>query len=323
MRKAKFRFNPETLKYTKIEYGLKTRISKWIFSLTTGALLGLLFAFIFLQFYETPKTKFLQRQNQQLLTQYELLDKNLGDIQKVLTDLQDRDDNLYRVIFDANPIPSSVRKAGFGGVNKYKQLEDMNDPELVIATSRKLDIISKEAYVQSKSYDEVLKLAMSKEKMMASIPAIMPVSNKDLKKVSAGWGWRIHPIYKIKIFHYGMDFSAPIGTPIYATGDGVVEKIEYSSYGYGNNITLNNGFGYETKYAHMSAFNVKNGEKVKRGSIIGYVGNTGTSTGPHIHYEVHKNGKAVDPKYYFFKDLNASEYEKLVALSNNVGQSYD
>ena len=323
MRKAKFRFNPETLKYTKIEYDLKTRISKWIFSLAIGALFGLLFAFIFLQFYEAPKTKFLKRQNQQLLSQYELLDKNLGDIQKVLTNLQDRDDNLYRVIFDANPIPSTVRKAGFGGVNKYKQLEDMNDPELVIATSRKLDIISKEAYVQSKSYDEVLKLAMSKEKMMASIPAIMPVSNKDLKKVSAGWGWRIHPIYKIKTFHYGMDFSAPIGTPIYATGDGLVEKIEFSSYGYGNNITLNNGFGYETKYAHMSAFNVKRGEKVKRGSVIGYVGNTGTSTGPHIHYEVHKNGKAVDPKYYFFKDLSASEYEKMVAISDNIGQSYD
>jgi len=323
MRKAKFRFNPETLNYTKIEYDLKTRISKWLYSLTISALVSLMFTFIFLQFYETPKTKFLQRQNQQLLTQYELLDKNLGDVQKVLTDLQERDDNLYRVIFEADPIPSTVRKAGFGGVNKYKQLEDMNDPELVIATSRKLDIISKEAYVQSKSYDEVLKLAMGKEKLMASIPAIMPVSNKDLNRVSAGWGWRIHPIYKIKIFHYGMDFSAPIGTPIYATGDGVVEKINYSSYGYGNNITINNGFGYETKFAHMSTFKVKRGEKVKRGSVIGYVGNTGTSTGPHIHYEVHKNGKAVDPKYYFFKDLNASEYEKMVALSNNVGQSYD
>ena len=323
MRKAKFRFNPETLKYTKIEYDLKTRITRWIFSLSTSVLIGLLFAFIFLQFYETPKTKFLQRQNQQLISQYELLDKNLDDIQKVLSNLQDRDDNLYRVIFDADPIPSSVRKAGFGGINKYKQLEDMNDPELVISTSRKLDIISKEAYVQSKSYDEVLKLAMSKEKMMASIPAIMPVSNKDLKRISAGFGWRIHPIYKIKTFHSGMDFSAPVGTPIYATGDGVVEKIEYSSYGYGNNVTINNGFGYETRYAHMSTFNVKRGEKVKRGSIIGYVGNTGTSTGPHIHYEVHKNGKAVDPKYYFFKDLTASEYEKMVAISNNIGQSYD
>jgi len=323
MRKAKFRFNPETLKYTKIEYDLKTRISKWIFSLAIGALFGLLFAFIFLQFYEAPKTKFLKRQNQQLLSQYELLDKNLGDIQKVLTNLQDRDDNLYRVIFDANPIPSTVRKAGFGGVNKYKQLEDMNDPELVISTSRKLDIISKEAYVQSKSYDEVLKMALSKEKMMASIPAIMPVSNNDLKRISAGFGWRIHPIYKIKIFHSGMDFSAPVGTPIYATGDGLVEKIEYSSYGYGNNITLDNGFGYETRYAHMSTFNVKRGEKVKRGNVIGYVGNTGTSTGPHIHYEVHKNGKAVDPKYYFFKDLTASEYEKMVAISDNIGQSYD
>lgn len=323
MRKAKFRFNPETLKYTKIEYDLKTRISKWIFSLSTSALIGLLFAFIFLQFYETPKTKFLQRQNQQLISQYELLDKNLDDIQKVLSNLQDRDDNLYRVIFDADPIPSSVRKAGFGGINKYKQLEDMNDPELVISTSRKLDIISKEAYVQSKSYDEVLKLAMNKEKMMASIPAIMPVSNKDLKRISAGFGWRIHPIYKIKTFHSGMDFSAPVGTPIYATGDGVVEKIEYSSYGYGNNVTINNGFGYETRYAHMSEFNVRRGEKIKRGSIIGYVGNTGTSTGPHIHYEVHKNGKAVDPKYYFFKDLTASEYEKMVAISNNIGQSYD
>ncbi len=323
MAKAKYKFNQETLSYTKVERNLKATFSRLMLLLSASLVMASIMTVVFLQFYETPKTKSLKRENQRLLTQYELMYKNLETIDKVLADLQQRDDNLYRVIFEADPIPSSIRKAGFGGINKYAQLESLDNSELVINTARKLDIISKEAYIQSKSYDELLGLALNKEKMLASIPAVMPISNKDLKRTASGWGFRIDPVYKIKRFHYGMDFTAPVGTEIYSTGDGVVKDVQTSRTGFGRWVIIDHGFGYETLYGHMSGFNVKKGQTVKRGSVIGYVGNTGKSTGPHIHYEVHKNGKPVNPQYYYFKDLTPQEYETMVALSGNTGQSYD
>lgn len=323
MVKAKYKFNAETLSYVKVEHNFKAKLSRLSIFFAASLVMSVIITIVFLQFYETPKTKTLKRENQRLATQYELMFKNLEDVEKVLTDLQERDDNLYRVIFEADPIPSSIRKAGFGGINKYAQLESLDNSELVIKTARKLDIISKQAYVQSKSYDELVKLAMDKEKMLASIPAVMPVSNKDLKRTASGWGFRIDPVYKIRRFHYGMDFSAPIGTEIYAAGDGVVKKVETSRTGYGRWVVIDHGFGYETLYGHMSKFNVKAGDKVKRGSVIGYVGNAGKSTGPHLHYEVHKNGKPVNPQFYYFKDLSPEEYDRMVALSSNTGQSMD
>ncbi|MGD9555441.1 MAG: M23 family metallopeptidase, partial [Mangrovibacterium sp.] len=291
--------------------------------LFTSLVMSIIMTFVILQFYETPKTRNLKRENQRLLTQYELMYKNLENVEKVLADLQQRDDNLYRVIFEADPIPNSIRKAGFGGVNKYAQLQSLDNSELVINTARKLDIIAKEAYVQSKSYDEILALAQNKEKMLASIPAIMPISNKDLKRTASGWGFRIHPVYKIRRFHYGMDFTAPVGTEIYATGDGVVKEVDNSHSGYGRSLVIDHGFGYQTLYGHMNEFQVKQGQMVKRGSVIGYVGNSGTSTGPHVHYEVHKNGKPVNPQYFYFKDLTPEEYDRMIAISTNMGQSYD
>ena len=323
MAKVKYKFNPETLSYDKVERNLRSNINRILLFFSASLVLGVVIVVVFLQFYETPKMRSLKRENQRLLTQYELMNKNLDNIDKVLEDIQQRDDNLYRVIFEADPIPSSVRKAGFGGVNKYAHLESLDNAELVINTARKLDIISKEAYIQSKSYDEVLKLAMSKEKMLSSIPAIMPVSNEDLKRTASGWGFRIHPIYKIRRFHYGMDFTAPVGTEVYATGDGVVKDIRTSRVGFGRWVVIDHGYGYETLYGHLHEFNVKKGQHVKRGSVIGYVGSAGTSSGPHLHYEVHKNGKAVNPQYYYFKDLTPQEYDRMIAISSNMGQSYD
>ncbi|MCW0481204.1 M23 family metallopeptidase [Gaoshiqia sediminis] len=323
MAKAKYKFNPETLSYTKVEHNFKAKLPRLLLLFSASLMMSIIITVVFLQFYETPKTRSLKRENQRLLTQYELMFKNLENVEKVLADLQQRDDNLYRVIFEADPIPNSIRKAGFGGINKYAQLESLDNSELVIKTARKLDIISKQAYIQSKSYDDVLNLALDKEKMLASIPAIMPVSNKDLKRTASGWGFRIHPIYKIRRFHYGMDFTAPIGTEIYATGDGIVKDVQTSRTGYGRWVVIDHGFGYETLYGHMNEFNVKVGQAVKRGSVIGYVGNAGTSSGPHLHYEVHKNGKAVNPQYYYFKDLSPQEYDTMIALSSNMGQSYD
>lgn len=310
-------------RYSRIKYKTKTILSHAKLIVGLSLLISILMTTIIVRFYETPKDRQLKRENQKLLTQYELMYKSLEDMEKVLGDLQQRDDYLYRVVFEADPIPSSVRKAGFGGINKYKQLENFDNSELIIKTARKLDVIAKEAYIQSRSYDEILNLAMDKEKMLASIPAIMPVSNKDLTRTASGWGNRIHPIYKIRHFHTGMDFTAPVGTDVYATGDGVVKKVVTEKSGYGRHIVIDHGFGYQSLYAHLSEFNVKPGQKIKRGSIIGYVGNTGTSTGPHLHYEVRKNEKPVNPQYYYFNDLSAEEYERMIALSNNAGQSYD
>lgn len=323
MAKTKYKFNPDTLSYDKVDHNLKSKLLQFLIFSLSSILMGVIITVVFLQFYETPKMRSLKRENQQLLTQYELMSRNLDNVENVLADLQHRDDNLFRVIFEADPIPNSIRKAGFGGINKYAHLESLDNSDLVINTARKLDVILKASYIQSKSYDEVLKLALNKEKMLSSMPAIMPLSNKDLRRTASGWGFRIHPVYKIRRFHYGMDFTAPIGTEVYSTGDGVVKDVRTSRIGFGRWIVIDHGYGFETLYGHLHDFNVKKGQKVKRGSIIGYVGNSGTSTAPHLHYEVHKNGRPVNPQYYYFKDLSPQEYEKMIAISSNMGQSLD
>ncbi|MBN1821554.1 MAG: M23 family metallopeptidase [Prolixibacteraceae bacterium] len=326
MVKRNYKFNPETLSYERIGLNTKRLIGRFLAYFSSSLALALLITFIILTYFETPKMKSLKRENQRLLTQYELMEKDLGTVEKVLTEIQQRDDNIYRVIFESEPIPSSIRKAGFGGANKYTNLENMDNADLVIRTAAKLDVLLKETYIQSKSYDEVMDMALSKEKMLASIPAIQPVSNNDLKRTASGWGYRIHPIYKIKKFHYGMDFTAPTGTEVYATGDGTVSIVKgtrRSKIGFGLEIKIDHGFGYETLYGHLNGFNVKEGQKVKRGDVIGYVGNTGGSTAPHLHYEIHKNGDPVNPEFYYFKDLSPQDYEKMVAISSNMGQSFD
>lgn len=326
MAKKKYKFNPDTLNYECVGISKKEKFGKIATFLSSSFAFAILLTVLFLSFYETPRSKILKRENKKLLTQYGLMLRDIERIEKVLGELQNRDDNIYRVIFEANPIPATIRKAGFGGVNKYTHLENLSNSELIISTARKLDIVAKEAYIQSKSYDEVLKLAMNKEEMMASIPAIMPVANKDLKRTASGWGYRIHPIYKVSKMHYGMDFTAPVGTPVYATGDGKVVELkgsQKSRTGFGLVVTIDHGFGYQTVYAHLKAFNVNMRQSIKRGDIIGFVGNTGGSTAPHLHYEVHKNGSPVNPQHYYFKDLTPEEYEKMVAISSNIGQSLD
>ena len=326
MAKKKYKFNPDTLNYERIGVSLKERFVKLLTYLSSSVAFALIMVVVFVSLYETPQSKILKRENKRLLTQYELLQKDLGTIETVLNEIQQRDDNLYRVIFESEPIPSSIREAGFGGSNRYSELENMSNAKLVIETTRKMDIISKQAYIQSKSYDEVLKLALDKEEMLASIPAIQPITNKDLTRTASGWGYRIHPIYKVRKFHYGMDFTAPTGTPIYATGDGVVTVVGGSArsrVGFGLEIKVDHGYGYQTLYAHLNAFNVKRGQKVKRGDVIGFVGNTGGSTAPHLHYEVFKNGANVDPTFFYYMDLDPEEYDRMIEISSNIGQTLD
>ncbi|MDX1285892.1 MAG: M23 family metallopeptidase, partial [Draconibacterium sp.] len=301
MARKKYKFNPDTLNYESIGLSWKEKFLKIFAYFSSSLALALVMVIVFLNLYETPRSKAIKRENQKLLTQYELMSKDLDKVEMVLTELQQRDDNIYRVIFEAEPIPSSVRKVGFGGTNQYTHLEDLNNSDLVISTAHKLNVVTKEAYILSKSYDDVLEMALNKEKMLAALPAIMPVKNEDLKRTSSGWGYRMHPIYKVTKMHWGQDFTAPIGTPVFATGDGKVKALrgsKRSKVDMGLYLVLDHGYGYETLYGHLDGFNVKRGQKVKRGDIIGFVGNTGGSTAPHLHYEVHKNGKKVNPAYY-------------------------
>ena len=265
----------------------------------------------------------LNREIKNMVFQYNQIKDKLNQISLVMADLQNRDDNIYRVIFEAEPIPNSIRKAGYGGVNRYEALKGYNNSDLIINTTKKLDQISKQLYIQSKSFDEIIELAKHKSEMLAAIPAIQPVSNKNLSRMASGFGPRIDPIYKTKKFHAGMDFSAKTGTPIYATGNGKVIRVRKSRKGYGNHVKIDHGYGYITLYAHMQKYIVKKGQKVKRGEVIGYVGNTGKSVAPHLHYEVHKNGKKVNPVNFFYNDLTSEEYEKMIILSSQNNQSFD
>ncbi len=255
--------------------------------------------------------------------QYDLIHREMGSVENVLEDLQKTDDNLYRTIFEAEPIPSTLRDGGIGGVNRYESLEGYTNSNLVIETAKRLDKIRKKIYIQSKSYDELIKLAMNKEDMLRSIPAIIPISNKDLIRTASGFGWRIHPIYKISMFHYGMDFTAPLGTAVYSTGNGTVVGVLSAQRGLGKHIIIDHGYGYTSIYAHLSDFNVRVGQKVQRGDVIGYVGSTGTSVANHLHYEIKLNGVNVDPVNYYFEDLSPEEYEKMIEISSKTGESFD
>ncbi|MBI9054542.1 MAG: M23 family metallopeptidase [Bacteroidales bacterium] len=323
MAKVKYKFNHKSLSYDRIVFSGKQKFYRFLTYFTAILLIGIICNIVFALFFDTPKEKGLIRENNQLVSQYELLNNRFSLVENTLEDLQKRDDNIYRVIFEAEPIPPSVRSAGFGGANKYKDLQGYKNSKLVTETALRLDKLTKQLYVQTKSYDEVIELAKNKEEMVASVPAIMPISNNDLRRTASGWGWRIHPIYKIRKFHYGMDFTASTGTEIYATGDGVIELVESSLRGYGKRVVINHGFGYKSLYAHMNGFNVTKGQKVKRGEVIGFVGSTGTSTAPHLHYEVFKNNKKVNPVHYYFNDLSAEEFDKMIFISSNSGQSFD
>jgi len=321
MPKQKYRINPNSLEYERVKLTGRDLFLRFVSYLLGAAVFAALVLFVAYSIFSSPKELMLERENQQYAMQLELMNNRLDQLTQVLEELEDRDDNIYRTIFEAEPIPSEVRKAGIGGSDRYQSLKGFENSQTIIATAKKIDRLSRELYIQSKSFDDVYKMAKNKAKMLASIPAIQPVSNKKLKRIASGFGYRIHPIYKTLRMHTGIDFSAPIGTPIYATGDGVVERLKGKMTGYGKVMIIDHGYGYESLYAHMSKIIVKPGEKVKRGQLIGYVGNTGRSTGPHLHYEIRKNGKPVNPAHYFFQDLTPSEYEKVLEISSRPTQS--
>ena len=323
MAKAKYRYNSHTLSYDKIELSFRQKLARAFTFLGASLVIAVIIYGITYTFVDSPKEKQLKTENAKLLSQYAILNKKMDQLSVVLKDIEHRDDNIYRVIFEAEPIADEIRNAGFGGVNRYKELEGYNNSELIISTATKLDKLSKQLYIQSKSFDEVFEMAKKKEEMLAAIPAIQPVSSKDLTRMASGYGYRTDPIYKTIKFHAGMDFSAPTGTPIYATGNGKVIQADAAARGYGNHVRIDHGYGYITLYGHMSKINCKVGQKVKRGDVIGYVGSTGKSVGPHCHYEVRKNGNAINPVNFYFNDLTPEQYATMVELANDPTQSLD
>jgi hypothetical protein len=321
--KVKYQFNTKSLSYERIKMGTKDKLLQFLSFAGTGLVFAALGVIIAYNTIDSPQEKKLERELDQMRLEYDVVNQRLKQISLVLNDLQDRDNNIYRVVFEADPIPDEVRKAGFGGVNRYEKYKGLDNSDLVTETVRRSDILAKQLVIQSKSYDEIFAMIRNKAAMLSCIPAIQPVNNKDLKRMASGFGYRTDPIYKTTKFHAGMDFASPVGTEIYATGDGVIARADADASGYGNHVRINHGYGYMTLYGHMSKINVRPGQKVKRGDVIGFVGNTGKSVGPHLHYEVHKNGEPINPVNFYYSDLSAEEYSKMIELSGTENQAFD
>jgi murein DD-endopeptidase MepM/ murein hydrolase activator NlpD len=323
MPRLKYKFNPSTLNFEKISYGIRDYTISALRYLFAGLVIGAIGVVLYASFFKDPETARLSREVKFLKGQISELNNQIDTLELFVTDLEEKDDNVYRSIFGAEPYPEHLRKGGVGGSDRYRDLKGFDNSEYIIEVQKRINRLQRALVSQSKSFEEVYELAKSKDTMLKCIPAIQPVSNKDLKRLASGFGMRIHPIYKIAKMHTGLDFTADIGTEIYATGDGIVESIESKYSGYGQHVIINHGFGYESLYAHMSRVAVSPGQRIRRGQIIGYVGNTGASTGPHLHYEVMKNGEKVDPSFYFYSDITPEQYEDMLKRSANAKQSFD
>ena len=325
MTKVKYYYDPDTLSYRKIEPKKSKKIRNILLfgagSLLSG-LLGLLLL-LNVNVLNTPKELSLQRELKNYELQFEILSRKMAQMDEVLANIEERDNNIYRIYFEANPIPEEQRRAGFGGINRYKSLEGFNNSDMIIGATQRMEIIQKQMVIQSKSLDEITKLAAEKEKLLASIPAIQPVNNEELTRMASGFGWRSDPFTKARKMHWGMDFTAPRGTPVYASGDGKIKRADNRASGYGKHIRLEHGYGYMTIYAHLSRYNVKVGEQVKRGDLIGFVGSTGRSEAPHLHYEVWKDGERINPINFYYGSLSAEEFENMLKYANQENQSLD
>lgn len=322
MRKVYYIYNPKTRTYDRIYPTMRQRVMSYLRRLFVGMGLGAGSFIVLLLIFGSPSEKDLRMENSRLQAQYHILSSRLDESLQVMKGLQQRDDNLYRVMMQADPVADALRTPSYNKTNRYEDLMELPSAKLVVNTTQKMDLLERQLYIQSKSFDEVLALCKKHDEMLECIPAIQPVSNKDLKQTASGYGTRIDPIYKTVKFHSGMDFSANVGTPVYATGNGVVRKAGWEGL-YGNCIQIDHGFGCVTRYAHLSKIDVRVGQKVVRGETIGKVGTTGKSTGPHLHYEVMVKGQIVNPVNYYFMDLNADDYDRMVEIAANHGKVFD
>ena len=324
MSKVKYKFNKKSLTFDRVQTTFRKKLLYFFTHLSTGVVFAVAVLLLAYNFVDSPKMKAQKREIEQMKFQFRMLNDQLDRVTKVIRDLQDRDDNIYRVIFEADPIPSSIREAGIGGIDRYENLKGFSNEDLMVETSKRMDEILGQLYVQSKSFDEVFNMAKNKEQMLASIPAIQPINNKDLRRIGSYFGTRVDPFYKVRKFHEGMDFTAAVGTEVYATGNGTIEfAARDGEGGYGNEVVIDHGYTYRTVYAHLSRIFVKPGQKILRGQIIGYVGNTGKSTSPHLHYEVRKNFIPLNPVYFFFNDISPEQFQMMLNLSQQPSQTMD
>ena len=325
MSKSKFYYDKKSLSFKEIQTSNTSRIINASTFIFTAFFFGIVSLFILIStpYLNTPTELAQDRELKNYELQLELLNNRLVQLETVLNDLESRDNNIYRVLFEANPIDSDVRKAGFGGINRYSDLEGYDNSRIIIETTKKIDILTKQLVIQSKSLDEIEKLAQNKQLLLAAMPSIQPIKNDDLTRLASGFGMRTDPFDKSRKMHSGMDFSAPRGTPVYAASNGKVVRADSRSSGYGKHIRIDHGFGYLTLYGHLDSYNVRRGQKVKKGDIIGYVGNTGRSKGFHLHYEVHKDGKRVNPVNYFYSNLSPEEFDEILRISSQENQSLD
>jgi len=323
MNKINYRFNPESLSYDKVKTSVRRSVAKVFTFFTATLAITVVYYLIYSQFFHTPKERYQSREINQMTENYASLIDKFQLIEGVLADIQQRDSNIYRAIFESEPVPQTVLRAGFGGINRYEALEGYSSTDLMIETTNRSEILLSQLRIQSKMMDDMEKKVKEKSEQLKSLPSIQPIKNKDLTHAAAGFGLRIHPIYRTKRFHEGMDFTAPIGTPVRATGDGIVTETQ-SAGAQGVKVVVDHGYGLKTVYAFLDKLIVKKGQKVIRGETIGNVGNTdiGVSTAPHLHYEVHKNGKPVDPINYFFNDLSPANFARIKDLSN-LGRTFD
>jgi murein DD-endopeptidase MepM/ murein hydrolase activator NlpD len=320
MTKIKYQFNTKSLAVEPVMETIWDKTKRFLRIVLAGMVFSVIVLSIGYTFFDSPKEKMLKREIEQYELNYQMVNDRLEILSSVLSDLQLRDDQIYRVIFEAEPLSKTQREAAYGGSDRYEQFDGFDNSTIISSTMKRIDQLSRQLYVQSISFDQVFDMAKDKVDMLASIPAIMPVEN-GIQRLVSGYGMRMHPIYKTMRMHTGVDFTAPTGTPIYAPGNGRVTTVERSRYGYGMVIVIDHGYGYETLYSHLSQFNVRVGQRVKRGEVIGFVGNSGISTAPHLHYEVIRNGSKVNPINYFFNDLSPNEFEYIIEVASRVNQS--
>ncbi len=325
MARIKYYYDTETCKYERVKTSTWDVFFNLLGFFAVASIIAIGIFLTFSAYFDSPKEALLKKENRELAYHNKIITKDMDEVFDMLQVLQERDDNIYRSIFEAEPIPMEIRNLSTGGSKKYQELyeSELENEQLIVKTYSKVDSLKRKIYVQTISYDEIMAMAKDKSKMLAAIPAIQPVENRDLTRLASGFGMRIHPIYKGRRMHTGIDFAAPRGTPIYATGDGKIKLAKKSllKTGYGNQVEIDHGFGYISKYAHMQSFIVKVGQNVKRGEIIGYIGSTGGSTAPHLHYEIHKNGIKIDPIQYMIQDITDGEYQKLLELASRENQS--
>ncbi len=323
MRKVKYFYNTHTLRYEKLEIPLRVKLLRVFGFLATALVTATLIVWFGFRYIGSPNERILREQLDDYKIGYSLLDKQVADLQQKMAELEKRDNQVYRAIFEANPIPDSARAKQLEKTQETYLVERLRDQQLISSMFSQLKQLENRVAFQNKSFGDIDEMIKYKEKLLASIPAIQPLSNRDLTRIASGFGSRIDPVYKVSKFHAGLDFTAPQGTPIYATADGKIKLAGFNDGGFGNHVIVDHGYGYETLYAHMVRIKARAGQSVKRGEVIGWVGNTGKSTGPHCHYEVHKKGTPVDPVYFFYNDLNAEQFDRLLKLAAANNQSFD